>query len=502
MQPSGTWTAGKLLALVADPGGVEWTHKVGVAGPVDGSAKPTTRLLAVRGWVAKTRTDQGSPSAAEAKAALSAARFPGRNAGVWHPDKIWSIMKIGSSWYPLTVCPELPTLRQIASLNERLAAWTEMIQVSVDVHRLHKIGLDINPANFGREASTSRLYYLDEELYPRLGEHEVAGAIVARIPEEAHADDVVWERWGSNLAIALSLGDSSDEAITSAIENYPLAEIYEASRRALLVGFRRARSVDRRRRSTSTPSNDEITCVLADVHANLPALEAVLAEARAHGASRWLFLGDAIGYGPYPAECVRRLAELPNAILVRGNHDHAISTGRFEMGMNSLARQCAEWTRSALGASELAWLGSLPTDHVETGWLAVHGAPKDPHRFLAYVYELTYEDNLRHMRDKRIPICFYGHTHIQLVHVELAAGISKLAGPRELELSPRHTWLVNPGSVGQPRDGDARAGYALWNQRTGELRVRRVAYDLERTLSAVYAAALPSQVATRLQSGT
>src|SRR5690606_28591274 len=121
----------------------------------------------------------------------------------------------------------------------------------------------------------------------------------------------------------------------------------------------------------------------------------------------------------------RRLAELPRAHLIRGNHDHAIAANRFELGMNSLARQCAEWTRQQLGAAELAWLAELPIEHVEEGWVAVHGAPRDPHRFLAYVYELTYEDNLRHLREHRIPLCFYGHTHVQLTHVELAGGPSK-----------------------------------------------------------------------------
>jgi diadenosine tetraphosphatase ApaH/serine/threonine PP2A family protein phosphatase len=131
----------------------------------------------------------------------------------------------------------------------------------------------------------------------------------------------------------------------------------------------------------------------------------------------------------------------------------------------------------------------------------VHGAPRDPNRFLAYVYELTYEDNLRYLRGRSVPVCFYGHTHVQLIHVDRVAGPDKLPGPRRTELNRRNVWLVNPGSVGQPRDGDVRAAYALWDPISETLETIRAAYDVDRTVRALRAAALPPRLEERLLAG-
>jgi len=479
--------------VLADPGGVEWHHKVGVAGPVDGSAKPTTRLFAARQWVCKLQLDHARGSAAEARDASLAGRSRGWHTSIWHPEKLWFVMRAEEVWFPVTLCRELVTLRQVATLDQRLRMWISMVQMSIDVHRAHGVGLDLNPANFATEPGGTRLYYLDDELYDRLEVRDLAGAIAARIPEEPTADVDTWRQWATELRHTVVLDCFSWSDVRDEVARYPLPQRYEQCREALL----RTLASGRRARSCS----DDLTCVFADVHANAAALDAVLEDALEHGAQHFLFLGDAIGYGPDPAYCVHRLAELPHAVMIRGNHDHAIASNHFELGMNSLARQCAEWTRAQLGSDEISWLAQLPTEHAADGWVAVHGAPRDPHRFLAYVYELTYEDNLRHLREHRIPLCFYGHTHVQLTHVELARGPSKLPGVRAIDLDPRRFWLVNPGSVGQPRDGDCRAAYALWRPSAGELATLRVAYDVDGTVRRLRAAGLPGQLEHRLQAG-
>ncbi len=500
LDPRGRFTPSAVFELLVDPGGEEWRHKVGVAGPVDGSAKATTRLLALRGWVLKTRVDQAAPSAIELRQRLLRSRAPGLEAGVWHPEKVWGVLRAGDACYPLTLCPELVTLRQIAELERRMLAWIELIQAGIDLHERHGLGLDMNPANFGRAADDPRIHYLDDELYPDLAERDVARALVARIPEEAGAAPASWRAWGEKLTAELAIGGFSWEVIADEVRQYPLADRFEEHRKALLAPLAERVSREQRRRSHA-PQPPKLTCVLADVHGNLPALEAVLDDARRRGADGYLFLGDAVGYGPQPAECVRRLAELPRAVLVRGNHDHAVATGRLDWGMNSLARECAQWTLDALGPQELRWLGELPVEHLDEGWMAVHGAPRDPHRFLAYVYELTYEDNLRWLRDHSVALRFHGHTHVQLVHAEQASGPAKLAGHRTVELRPRCHYLVNPGSVGQPRDGDPRAAYALWHRTSGSVESVRVPYDLERTVRSLRATVLPAQIESRLRTG-
>src|SRR5262249_6632182 len=129
LEPSGAWTPGDVFALLDDPKGVEWRHKVGVAGRQDGSAKATTRLLLSGGWVCKTRTDQVFSSKGAALEWLYASRAPGRNAALWHPAKVWAVVRVTDAWRPLTLCPELVTLRHVAQMEERCLAWIDLIQV-------------------------------------------------------------------------------------------------------------------------------------------------------------------------------------------------------------------------------------------------------------------------------------------------------------------------------------------------------------------------------------
>lgn len=494
LEPSGPWSARDVLDLLNDPTGTERRHEI--TGAAEGSAKPATRLLESGGWVLETRVDRSFESSAAAEAWLLQERAAGRRAAVWHPRKVWAVIGVEGRWRPLTMRPRLKTLRELETFAERSAAWTQMIEAGLDVHRLHGIGLDLNPSNFGREDDLPRLHYLDEEIYDGLSAASVAEAIVARIPEEPGVSAGDWHGWGTALRSVLAASPLRE--IEEEVARRPLPERWTERRLALLDGLHASRAT--LRPSARPPA--EITCVMADIHGNLSALDAVLRDAYANGVNTYLFLGDAVGYGPEPAQCVRRLAELPRATCIRGNHDHAIASGNIEPGMNSLARECAGWTRAVLGEDELTWLGTLPVEHAEEGWLAVHGSPRDPHRFFAYVYELTYEENLRCLRDQKIPICFHGHTHVQTTHVELAVGAARLFGERSFVLTPRHTWLVNPGSVGQPRDGDTRAAYALWNRRTGELVTRRVAYDVSVTVRAIRDAHLPLRLAERLEKGS
>jgi diadenosine tetraphosphatase ApaH/serine/threonine PP2A family protein phosphatase len=495
--PCEGWSPVRVLELLKSPNAQEWRHKVGVAGPVDGSAKTTTRLLAVEGWVCKTRVDVTHATAAEASRHANENRLRGVAGAVWHPRKLWAVFLSGGEWLELTICPELETLRQGKTFEVRSRGWTEMLQMSIEVDERSQLGLDVSPANFGVPRGERKLYYLDDEFYQVLTARNLASAIVARIPEEPHLGPSLWKAWGTQLRGRLRLGRFSWNQIAEEISLYPLPRKFADCLAALSGELTEAVHVSKMSRSTS----GQLTCVLADVHANRPALEAVLDDARMRGADSFVFLGDAVGYGPHPADCIKLLAELPRAVLIRGNHDHAVGTGHLEQGMNRVARWCAEWTRSALNEEELRWLAGLPIEHVNDDWMAVHGAPRDPRKFLAYVYELTYEDNLKYLRDHHVPLCFYGHTHVQLTHVEFAAGPAKLPGRQTIKLNAKYPYLVNPGSVGQPRDGDTRAAYALWNRTTKQITTMRVPYNAQRTLEDLHALEFPSQLATRLLGG-
>lgn len=500
----GHLTATEIHRLLKSPASIEWTERVGVVGKTDGSAKASTRLLRVEGWVAKLDLERRFDSPETLLEALEQARAPLLRVSVWSPEKQWAMLRGAEGWWLLTLCPELTTIRQFTTLERRMSGWTALLAMGLRVSREFGVGLDLNPANFGERQLEGPLFYIDDESYPALTAAELAGAIVARIPEEPGCPVVGWRQWGEHLVAALSRASEGRldwGTLYDELGSYPLTQRFEAARRALLEPFAAAR-IASKRAPRSERRTARRTCVFADVHANLPALEAVLEAAADAGAHDYLFLGDAVGYGPHPRQCIERLAELPRALLLRGNHDHAIATGHYGVGMNRLARLCAEWTSTQLDESETQWLANLAIEHQGEDWVAVHGAPRDPRRFLAYVYELTYEDNLDWLRAHALPLCFYGHTHVQCAYVGSDTGGRAATKQPRLELTRYTRALVNPGSVGQPRDGDARAAFALWDHRERSLSFQRVGYDVEATLRALRVHGLPEELQQRLHAGT
>lgn len=238
--------------------------------------------------------------------------------------------------------------------------------------------------------------------------------------------------------------------------------------------------------------------ILSDVHANLDALEAVLEDVAREGVERIVCLGDFVGYGPEPNECVERLRPLVQIALV-GNHDLA-AVGRLNSDhFNLYARIALEWTRQHLSPSTRAYLESLPPRVEAQGVLFVHASPRDPVE--EYILDpVTADDNFR---CEPFDICFFGHSHLPVwfVHDGKRTELRFLPPktPVRLEGGARH--LVNVGSVGQPRDGDPRAAYLVYDaeQRTAEL--RRIPYPVERVQRKMQAAELPKPLWLRLAEG-
>jgi predicted phosphodiesterase len=237
--------------------------------------------------------------------------------------------------------------------------------------------------------------------------------------------------------------------------------------------------------------------VLSDVHANLVALDAVLADAGSFDAV-W-HLGDVVGYGPEPDAVVDRLREI-GAIGVRGNHDAAACGGSEIEWFNPEARQAMEWTRRAISPSTMEWLGALPDRRTEGPCELVHGSHREP--LWEYV---TSEDvavaNLQALApDARIGL--HGHTHVPLAFVEDGDRLRVVRGRRgtSLELEGRRA-LVNPGSVGQPRDGDPDASYLVWEPDAERVTWHRVAYEVAVVQQAIRDAGLPPSLAARLEVG-
>ena len=242
--------------------------------------------------------------------------------------------------------------------------------------------------------------------------------------------------------------------------------------------------------------------VISDIHANLEALEAVLAAGTSLHYDRLLVLGDLVGYGADPNLVIERIRDVKPHALIRGNHDKVGSGIESPDGFNAVARSAIRWTYDALTETNREWLAQLPEGPILVDEFIeiCHGTPFDED---AYVFDDL--DALRAIHAAERPVCLFGHTHVQVGYSLDADQFNMTTAEERRPLNvgfhngARH--LVNPGSVGQPRDGDARAGYALVDTDTHEIAIYRLEYPIARAQAKIIEAGLPEVLAQRLAVG-
>ena len=242
--------------------------------------------------------------------------------------------------------------------------------------------------------------------------------------------------------------------------------------------------------------------VLTDIHANLEALDTCLADARRRGYDETLVLGDLVGYGPDPNDVIARIRELRPAAMIRGNHDKVACGLEQPEGFNAVARRAALWTFEVLTADNRNWLAALPRGPVLVDELIeiCHGSPVDED---AYLFDEL--DAVRAIRASQRPLCLFGHTHYPVTfalvdgRVDTIGGLHSLEGPLMLQEGTKY--LMNPGAVGQPRDGDARAAYAIADTSAKRVDLFRLDYPIEITQAKVTKMGLPDVLAQRLAVG-
>ncbi|MCM2472742.1 metallophosphoesterase family protein [Rhizobium sp. CG5] len=241
--------------------------------------------------------------------------------------------------------------------------------------------------------------------------------------------------------------------------------------------------------------------VLSDIHANRQAFEAVLAQASQRGASRYVILGDIVGYGGDPGWCVQTCMALAEqgAVVIRGNHDQAVDDPLISL--NETARAAIDWTAGVLSPSEKAFLKGLPLEVRDEDRLYVHADASAPQKFR---YVTDAEDAAAHFRACQASVSFCGHVHVPALYALAPAGKVTAFAPHSatgIPLLPQRRWLAVMGSVGQPRDGNPAAAFAMLDTDTGELCFLRAAYDIEAAAASIRAADLPEKLAARLFKG-
>jgi predicted phosphodiesterase len=240
--------------------------------------------------------------------------------------------------------------------------------------------------------------------------------------------------------------------------------------------------------------------IVSDIHANIHAFDAVLGQAGEFD-KIWC-LGDVVGYGPNPNECIDRLREFPHSCVL-GNHDSA-ALGRLDLNdFNSDAQASTLWTRQQLSADSTAYLESLPERQVEDNVTFVHGSPREP----VWEYIMFPAIAKAQFNHFATDVCFVGHTHAPVVfsYFKSEAGLEVCEAsvlPQENKfVVGNERQIINPGSVGQPRDGDPRAAYALLDTETKELEHFRVEYSIEEVQATMRQHSLPPRLIARLTYG-
>jgi predicted phosphodiesterase len=496
------------------------TGKIGLSYGSDFMGRPGTQVYSCERHVVKLRGELSLKEAVARRWCLRALEREHRFA-VHHPGKAWFLVGQGGGDGGDVgignICPRLAPLHSLfrlppasqAEREGRLGWLSTLLEMELRLNREEATRLDLGLSNFGLDAE-GRLYYLDDDFYSADGWVALAQTLGVWLRSHAWIDEAFAGALGAALRRLMLALFADPHCLTVLAEQLRGLFMPNPARYAVLAALvgglvggqpsgvsPAAVAADR-----AVRPRQRYFALLADVHANLPALEAALAFLDREGIRDGLVLGDFVGYGPHPVECVERLRDGGTGLaLLRGNHDHAAATGLCEQGFGNSARWCVEWSMARLDEGHKAWLLSLPAFLEGEGWLAVHGAPVDPTFFNAYVYQMTYAQNLDVLQRRGIALCFHGHTHMQGVYARDARGGDALLREKTVSLAGFRHCLVCPGSVGQPRNRESGAQLAVLDWESRELRFFTLPYDVESTVRDMEQAGFPSGLSKRLLAG-
>ena len=235
--------------------------------------------------------------------------------------------------------------------------------------------------------------------------------------------------------------------------------------------------------------------IIADIHANLEAFNTVLADAKAMNCTHYACLGDVVGYNANPKECLDMVRAM-NMPVVKGNHDEYCSSETDLEGFNPHAQEAINWTRNQLTEEDRKWLRDLRYIRLVASFSIVHATLDGPQRWgyvfdkLAAAASFTYQNT---------SVCFFGHTHVPVAFVRDA--MVRGGTYSKFKTEPGKKYFVNVGSVGQPRDGNPKASYVVYDLDEGSIEIRRLDYDIGTTQRKILEAGLPPRLAHRLAEG-
>jgi len=235
--------------------------------------------------------------------------------------------------------------------------------------------------------------------------------------------------------------------------------------------------------------------IFSDIHANLEAFEAVMADARDRKCTDFVCLGDVVGYNANPHECVARVREM-DCPIVKGNHDEQASLIESSRDFNEMAEQAIQWTRDNLTEDDKEWLRDLLFQRQVRDFTIVHATLDTPQQW-GYVFNNL--DAAASFTYQHTTVCFFGHTHVPMGFIR-DDGVHRVR-IEQLRIEPSKKYFINVGSVGQPRDADWRAAYCVYDIENNSVEQRRLKYDVAAAQKKIITAGLPHLLAERLAIG-
>jgi predicted phosphodiesterase len=241
------------------------------------------------------------------------------------------------------------------------------------------------------------------------------------------------------------------------------------------------------------------TAILSDIHANLVSLTSLLDAVDKLDVERILCLGDIVGYNPWPNECIRIVRER-SIPCVMGNHDRVAAGLEEPDYFNAMAREAILWTRRNLTDEHRDYLLKLPARlSLDDTTILVHGSPRDPDEYILMT-RIAHE-NITYMQENLdASVCFFGHTHLPGIFD--LSDVEKPSGDTKVFLKKEDAYLINPGSVGQPRDGDPRSSFLIYDADEATVQFYHIAYDIDAVYEAIVKAGLPAHLGRRLFLGS
>ncbi len=443
--------------------------------------------------------------------------------GVHPPQKTWFLAFPATDARPIigNVCPRLMPLHevfnQLEAYPERcLPLLNKMVSLYFDSAQ-HLRRLDEGLSNFAIDAEEN-IYYLDDDIYIWDKFLSFAHMLGVYFRSLKWLDGEIATQFGHDIQHAIIQHFADIQYISVLAEQLRDVFIPAENRRLALTHFIQA--LENRQTHTTTPplatstpataanplassesentsdatlapavitttprpliplENNRYLALLADIHGNITALETVFDFLTEQAIEHAIVLGDIVGYGPYPSECIQRIQD-SGFTVIKGNHDHGLATGKFDVGFSKSAAWALNWSLPHVSQAQRDWLLNLPPVLHHEHWLAVHGAPIDPTFFNAYVYHMTYSDNLDVLARKKIPLCFHGHSHQTLVHGRQQE-TDKVTDGRDIQaidLTPYDHALICPGSIGQPRNQRSGAHFAIYDQQERTVHYHMLRYD-------------------------